>query len=359
MTDAFQAVRVTDRVYWVGARDGEVREFHGYRTGRDARGGSITMFGWEPMDRCFVGNLASGAGAGVRRWALPLLGAALLLAAVGCASRHEPQGPEPTPLGTSSDLILVAEGLLRKPSLAEETSFQEDVIKALARTQDPLASAVLLEIVEDPARHSLKPAAAQALGRLREPRAVRPIAEAMARGEVWPERALNAIATIGGEEAVGILTRALDPSSDEPTRLAAANAMDFVQDEKAIRALTAAVDADPSKKVRVAAAGCLAHHGHGEYLALLQEALDDADAKVRREAAVALAFRIELSDVTFPILIRMLSHEDPEVAGWAWETLDKEVNDGSLEWADPPRSPEDGRRKAEDFKRLWAKQRGK
>ncbi|HET6442890.1 MAG TPA: flavodoxin domain-containing protein [Phycisphaerae bacterium] len=34
MTDAFQAVRVTDRVYWVGARDWEVREFHGYRTSR-------------------------------------------------------------------------------------------------------------------------------------------------------------------------------------------------------------------------------------------------------------------------------------------------------------------------------------
>ena len=34
MTDAFQAVRVTDRVYWVGARDWEIREFHGYRTSR-------------------------------------------------------------------------------------------------------------------------------------------------------------------------------------------------------------------------------------------------------------------------------------------------------------------------------------
>jgi flavorubredoxin len=34
MSDAFQAVRVTDRVYWVGARDGEVREFHGYHTSR-------------------------------------------------------------------------------------------------------------------------------------------------------------------------------------------------------------------------------------------------------------------------------------------------------------------------------------
>lgn len=317
------------------------------------------MFGWQPMDSHSVGNLPSDTGGGVWCSAFLFLGMVLLWAAVGCGSRPEPQGPESRPLGTSRDLIRVAARLLRKPSLAEETSFQEDVIKALARTQDPLASAVLLVIVEDPARRSLKPAAAQALGRLREPRAVRPIAEAMARGEVWPERALNAIASIGGEEAVGILTRALDPSSDEPTRLAAASAMDFVQDEEAIRALTAAVDADLSRQVRVAAAGSLVHHGHGEYLALLQEALDDADAKVRREAAVALAYTLELSDVTFPILIRMLSHEDPDVAACAFERLDKHLNDGSLEWADAPWSPEDGRRMAEDYKRLWAEQRGK
>lgn len=316
------------------------------------------MFGWQTIDIYPVGSQPGDAGDGVWRWALPLLGLALLLAAVGCASRHEPQAPEPTPMGTPSGLIIVAGRLLRKPSLAQESMFQEDVIKALARTQDPRASAVLLEIVEGP-EGRLKPAAAQALGDLRERRAVRPIAEAMARGEVWPELALNAIATIGGEEAVSILTRALDPSSNEPTRLAAANAMDFVRDEEAIRALTAAVETDPSKKVRVAAAGSLVHHGYGEYLALLQEALDDADAKVRREAAVALAYTLELSDVTFPILIRMLSHEDPEVAACAWETLEKEVNDGTLNYPSPPRSPEDGRRMAEDFKRLWAEQHGK
>ena len=34
MAESLRAVRVTDRVYWVGARDWEVREFHGYRTSR-------------------------------------------------------------------------------------------------------------------------------------------------------------------------------------------------------------------------------------------------------------------------------------------------------------------------------------
>jgi len=291
---------------------------------------------------------------------LPLLGAALVWGAVGCASRPEPEKPEPMPSrGSPKRLIGVAARLLRKPSLAEDPSFLQDVVEALGWTEDSRASGVLLEILQDPEEDCFKPAAAQALGRIREPRAVRPIAEAMARGEVWPERALYSIAFIGNEEAVGVLTQALDPGSDEPTRLAAANAMYFVRGEAVVRALTVAVEADPSKQVRVAAAGSLVHHGHDEYLTLLQEALDDADARVRREAAIAVAYTLELSDATFPILIRMLSHEDPEVAACAWETLEKEVNDGTLNYPSPPRSPEDGRRMAEAFKRLWSEQRGK
>jgi len=317
------------------------------------------MFGWQPMDRCFVGNLASGAGDAAWRSAFLFLGMVLLWATVGCASRHEPQKPQPMPSGSPKRLITVAERLLKKPSLAEDPSFLNEVVEALGWTEDPYASPFLLEILLDPEEDFFKPAAAQALGRIREPLAVRPIAVAMARGEVSPEEALYPIAFIGNEEAVGVLTHALGPGSDEPTRLAAANAMCFVRGEAVVRALTVAVEADPSKQVRVAAAGTLVHHGHVEHLASLKEAVDDADKAVRREAARAVAYRLDLSDATFPILIRMLSHEDPDVAACAWERLDKDLNDGSLEWADPPRSPEDGRRKAEGFKRLWAKQHGK
>ena len=34
MADAFTAVAVTDRVYWVGAIDWAIRNFHGYATSR-------------------------------------------------------------------------------------------------------------------------------------------------------------------------------------------------------------------------------------------------------------------------------------------------------------------------------------
>ncbi|MFH2007690.1 MAG: FprA family A-type flavoprotein, partial [bacterium] len=34
MSNAFEAVKITDRVYWVGAVDWELRSFHGYQTSR-------------------------------------------------------------------------------------------------------------------------------------------------------------------------------------------------------------------------------------------------------------------------------------------------------------------------------------
>ena len=34
MSDSFAAVKVTDRVYWVGAVDWELRDFHGYSVQR-------------------------------------------------------------------------------------------------------------------------------------------------------------------------------------------------------------------------------------------------------------------------------------------------------------------------------------
>lgn len=32
MKNSFEAIRITDKVYWAGTIDDELREFHGYRT---------------------------------------------------------------------------------------------------------------------------------------------------------------------------------------------------------------------------------------------------------------------------------------------------------------------------------------
>ena len=34
MKEAFEAIRITDKVHWVGAIDWNIRDFHGYSTGR-------------------------------------------------------------------------------------------------------------------------------------------------------------------------------------------------------------------------------------------------------------------------------------------------------------------------------------
>ncbi len=59
---SFSAVRITDRIYWVGAVDWEVRNFHGYRTGRGTtynayllRAGKVTLF--DTVKRPFVNEM--------------------------------------------------------------------------------------------------------------------------------------------------------------------------------------------------------------------------------------------------------------------------------------------------------------
>jgi len=49
MKDVFQAVRVTDRVWWVGAIDWTVRDFHGYLTGGGTTYNAYLVTGDEPV----------------------------------------------------------------------------------------------------------------------------------------------------------------------------------------------------------------------------------------------------------------------------------------------------------------------
>ncbi|MCD6499303.1 MAG: flavodoxin domain-containing protein [Deltaproteobacteria bacterium] len=49
MKGTFQAVRVSDRIYWVGAVDWELRDFHGYRTPRGSTYNAYLVTGSEPV----------------------------------------------------------------------------------------------------------------------------------------------------------------------------------------------------------------------------------------------------------------------------------------------------------------------
>ena len=45
MGDAFKAIKVTDRVYWVGAIDWGLRNFHGYETSRGSTYNAYLILG--------------------------------------------------------------------------------------------------------------------------------------------------------------------------------------------------------------------------------------------------------------------------------------------------------------------------
>ena len=47
MSHAFEAIRISDRVYWVGAIDWELRSFHGYLTKRGTTYNAFLVMGDE------------------------------------------------------------------------------------------------------------------------------------------------------------------------------------------------------------------------------------------------------------------------------------------------------------------------
>jgi flavorubredoxin len=49
MGDAYKAVQMTDRVWWVGAIDWDIRDFHGYMTGRGTTWNAFLILGEEPI----------------------------------------------------------------------------------------------------------------------------------------------------------------------------------------------------------------------------------------------------------------------------------------------------------------------
>ncbi len=49
MSDAFKAVQVTEKVWWVGAIDWNIRDFHGYMTGRGTSWNAYIVMGDEPI----------------------------------------------------------------------------------------------------------------------------------------------------------------------------------------------------------------------------------------------------------------------------------------------------------------------
>lgn len=160
--------------------------------------------------------------------------------------------------------------------------------------------------------------AAEALGRLGDPRAVMPLIHGLESGlengdhRLWPE-ALYALGKLADKRAVGPLIRALNNSADG-YRIAAATALGQLGDLRAVSPLANALHGRRPVQwgLGVAVVTALARLGDSEANQALVEALESADGEISGWAAIVLAKQGDSR--TVEPLIRALRIFDPEAA---------------------------------------------
>ncbi len=150
----------------------------------------------------------------------------------------------------------------------------------------------LVELLQEHPEPAIRRAAAAALGRLDDPRAVEPLATALLTDDdagVRQESA-KALRSLRDPEAVSPLIQALLQDDDSSVRAEAAAALGVLEDERAGQALLEILQADTAALVREAGAKALGRIRGSNPLAELDAArVDDLSAGVREEAGLALS----------------------------------------------------------------------
>ncbi|MYD36629.1 MAG: hypothetical protein F4X20_06465 [Dehalococcoidia bacterium] len=155
----------------------------------------------------------------------------------------------------------------------------------------------LVEILQEHPEATVRRAAAAALGRLDDSRAVEPLATALLTdedAEVRQESA-KALRRLRDVEAVSPLIQALLQDDVSSVRAEAAGALGALGDDRAVRALLGTLQDDASALAREAGAKALGRIRGSTPLAELDAArVDDLSADVRLEASVALrTYRVD------------------------------------------------------------------
>ncbi len=150
----------------------------------------------------------------------------------------------------------------------------------------------LFELLQEHPEPVIRQAAAAALGRLDDPRAVEPLATALLTDDVAEVRqeSAKALRRLSDSEAVSPLIQSLLQDEDSSVRAEAATALGALEDERAGQALLETLQADTSALVREAGAKALGRIRGSNPLAELDAArVDDLSAGVREEASLALS----------------------------------------------------------------------
>ncbi|MGH7588407.1 MAG: HEAT repeat domain-containing protein, partial [Gemmatimonadota bacterium] len=170
---------------------------------------------------------------------------------------------------------------------------------------------------EDP---SVRLSATETLGKLRDPRAVQALIQALRQDPDPKVRAMAAwaLGEIEDPAAVSALSTALRADEDPQVRVQAAEALGNIEDVSAIDALGEAVG-DPAVEVRREAVEALGNMDDSRVVAIVIPSLRDDDVEVRRSAADALG-NTESSQAVEP-LIAATRDPDLEVRVYAIEAL--------------------------------------
>ena len=218
----------------------------------------------------------------------------------------------------------------------------------------------LVEILQEHPEADVRRAAAAALGRLRDSRAVEPLATALLTDEAAEvrEESAKALSKIGDPEAVSALIQSLREDEEENVRAASATALGVFEDELAIQRLLEALEEDHSALVREAAAEALGRINSPIALSELDSTRAGDESQDVRHAAAGALNRYTLDEISealltavsaddrvtaakipgerknpdaIPALIQALDDEDAAVRSTALDALSQIGNSQELE----------------------------
>ena len=162
----------------------------------------------------------------------------------------------------------------------------------------------LVEILQEHPESNVRRAAAAALGRLQDLRAVEPLATALLTDEAAEVRqeSAKALRRLGDTEAVSALIQSLREDEEEDVRAESATALGVLGDERAIQPLLEALEEDPSALVREAAAKALGRIRSSSALSELDTARTEDESQDVRHAAAGALNRYTLNELTDALL---------------------------------------------------------
>ena len=162
----------------------------------------------------------------------------------------------------------------------------------------------LVEILQEHPESNVRRAAAAALGRLQDLRAVEPLATALLTDEAAEVRqeSAKALRRLGDTEAVSALIQSLREDAVGDVRAESAEALGVLEDERAIQPLLEALEEDSSALVREAAAKALGRIRGSSPLAELFAARADDESEDVRSAARSALIRYTLDELTEALL---------------------------------------------------------